>query len=384
MPSIVISPQPFRQITAIQETAAVSKSTPVLSLTLGENLEALVLNQDHNRKALLQIKNTTVTADTPFPLPIGERLTVRVDQLQPNIVLRMITREDTETLRAAESLKFYRSNPGALKDLIVFAKEFFLGNNLKELSGYLTKKDLHNIYNILNKIIISKDNLSNPLFLKDFILALGLTGERRLFRALSDPATLKDEKNGLTLKEILLKLSSELSPLQTTGDDIEPEIRQLVSQLSNFTDDAMKTIESLQIVNVLAQEQDGLFTLQIPLQLPGGIRMQDIYIEGDRKNEHGRGKQYRIVLFLDMDALGELAIDAGVKEGILRCTIKCPDQESFDFMQALLPELRNTLSAIGYDTGSLQCLLDRDIPSWKQEFLNDYSVYSQTTVNVHA
>ncbi len=51
------------------------------------------------------------------------------------------------------------------------------------------------------------------------------------------------------------------------------------------------------------------------------------------------GKQCRIVLFLDMDSLGELAIDMGIMNANLRCTFKCQDQKVFDFMQPLLPEL---------------------------------------------
>ena len=69
---------------------------------------------------------------------------------------------------------------------------------------------MQNLYKILNQIIISEDNIADPLFLKDYIAALGLTGERRLMKALSDPAILKEKKSGATLKEILLKLSAEL------------------------------------------------------------------------------------------------------------------------------------------------------------------------------
>ena len=42
--------------------------------------------------------------------------------------------------------------------------------------------------------------------------------------------------------------------------------------------------------------------------------MQEIFIETDRENgEQDAEKQCRIVLFLDMDSLGELAVDMGLK-----------------------------------------------------------------------
>ena len=91
---------------------------------LGENLNVLVLGNSLERKILLQIKNSTLLADSPFPLQSGETLTVRVDQLHPMIVLRMIPREDAEISKINEFLKLYRSNPDALKEMIASAKRF--------------------------------------------------------------------------------------------------------------------------------------------------------------------------------------------------------------------------------------------------------------------
>ncbi len=372
-----------QQVTTLQESQAVSKAAMMQSFVLGESLDVLVLNNTPGNKALLQIKNATLTAESPFPLPIGEKLTVRVDQLKPSVILRVINRDEGESLRINEFLKFQRSNPGALKDLIVAARTLFSGDTLKNLSEYLPEKDLQGMLKTFDQILISKDNISNPLFLKDFIIALGLTGERRLLKALSESVVPEDRKTALTFKEILLKLSSDLLSLQTLPEDMEPEARQQIRQFSNFAEQATKVIESLQVVNILAQEQDGFFTLQVPLQLPDGIRMQDIFIETDgKKNEPGTGKQYRIVLFLDLDALGELAVDAGVRDGRLHCTIKCSDQDTFDFLQDLLLELQNNLTGMDDNPVAVQCLLERNIRAWKQDFLNDFRFYTQNTVDV--
>lgn len=382
MPSAIASPQSPRDIMILQEAVGVSIPKAIPSLVLGESLNALVLSSSIERKALLQIKNSTVLADTPFPLQNRETLTVRVDQLYPTIVLRIITRDDAEISKIHEFLKLYRSNPGALKDMIGSVNDLLRGDNLRELGNYLSKKDILNFFRILNQIIVSKDNMKNPLFLKESIVALGLTDERRLMKALSDPAILKDNKISLTLKQILMKLSSKLSPIQIASDHTDLDI-QKIGQFSSIADHAATVIETLQIVNIMAQEQDGLFVLRIPFQFPDGIRTQDIFIEADLEmNKQYNGIQCRIVLFLDMDALGELAVDAGLKDGILRCTIKCPDQNVCEFMQPLLLELREALSGMDYSTGSVECVLEQDIQSWKNDFLHDHNLFTQSVIDV--
>jgi len=382
MPSAIASPQPPRRISTLQETPRVSKPTPLPSLVVGENMNVLVLSSSLERKALLQIKNSTLLAYSPFPLQSGETLTVRVDQLHPMIVLRMIPREDAEISKINEFLKLYRSNPNALKEMITSVKDFLSHDNLKVLVKYLSREDIQNMVKVLEKIIISKNNMTNPLFLKDSIVALGLAGERRLMKSLSDAEILRNEKNNPTLKGILLKLSSELTPIPVTSEYNESDT-QKIRQFSHFADHAATVIESLQIVNILAQERDGLFVLHFPFQFPEGIRIQDLFIESDRsRREDDTGKQCRIVLFLNMDILGEIAVDAGIQDRVIRCTLKCSDQHVFDFIQTLLPELHKALSGIDYTISSVQCVLDINIQSWKNDFLSNHHLYSQSVIDV--
>jgi hypothetical protein len=381
MPITIAPPSSNEKIISLQKAAEISKPAPIPPLVLGEQLSVLVLSDSHNYKTLLQVKNSILLAESPSPLQSGETLTVRVDQLHPTLVLRTISAE-SEISRTNEFLKFYRSNPGALKEMITSLKSLFSEGRPDPILHFLPKREIQNLHRILSKIIVSEENIADPLFLKDYVTALGLTGERRLMKALSDPAIFKDKKNGATLKEILLKLSAERSDVQTAPGDNETAGGR-ISQFLDLADHAATVIESLQIVNVLAQEQDGLFTLQIPVQFPDGIRMQEIFIETDRENgEHAAEKQCRIVLFLDMDSLGELAVDTGLSKGALCCTLKCPDQNVFDFIQPLLPALGHTLSEIGYAVGTIQCLLDRNIGSWKQDFLQGHSLFTRNSIDV--
>jgi hypothetical protein len=381
MPPVIVPPQSPRQISTLQTIPHVSKATPIPSLIVGEKLNVLVLSSlEHN--ALLRIKNSTLLAYSPLPLQSGETLMVRVDQLHPMIVLYMIPRNDEEISKMNSFLKLYRSNPAAMKELITTLKDFLSHDSLAVLAKYVSKEEIQNMTKVLEKIIVSKKNITAPLFLKDSIVALGLAGERRLMKSLSDIETLGNEKNNPTLKGILLKLSSELTPISVTSEYIESDT-QKIGQFCQFAGHAATVIESLQIVNILSQEQDGLFLFQFPFQFPDGVRMQDLYIESDRNSKKDEPeKKYRIVLFLDMDTLGEMAVDAGIQDKAIRCTLKCSDQFAFDFLQTLLPELHKALSGIDYTLSSVQCILDRNIQSWKNDFLNNRSLYSKSVIDV--
>lgn len=381
MPAAVTWPASHDKVNALQKTAEVSKPTSKLPLELGERLSVLALADSRNGKTPLRVKNFTLLAESPLPLRSGETLTVQVGQLHPTIILRTIFAEP-ELNKTNESLKLYRSNPGALKEMIVSLKAL-LGEGLPDpVSRLLSPRERLSLHKIMNQLIISEDNIANPLFLKDFIAALGLTGERKLLKALSDPAMLKEGKNDTPLKEILLKLSTGGPDPRNGPGDVESGGSR-THKFSDLAARAATVIESLQIVNVLAQEQDGLFLLQIPVQFPDGVREQEIFIQTDREEGgHDARKECGVVLFLDMDSLGELAVDMALTAGTLHCTLKGPDQEALDFIQPLLPELGQALSNIGYTIDALQCVLDRNIASWKQDFLQDYKLFTQNTIDV--
>jgi hypothetical protein len=382
MPTVIAPSGSDGNIFALQKAAEISKPTLMPSLVPGERLNVLVLGNSHNGKTLLQVKDSALLAESPLPLQSGETLTVQVDQLHPILVLRTISAANHEISITNQFLKVYRSNPDALKEMIGSLKTLFTDGTLKQLSHFLSKQETQNLHNILKQIIISEDNIANPLFLKDYVSALGLTGEHRLMRALSDPSVLKEQKSGVTLKEILLKLSTELTAVQTAlGDDNLDGFP--IRQLSDFADQAATVIESLQIVNVLAQRQDGLYMLQLPIQFPDGIRMQEIFIEADQGNgKEDAEKNCRVVLFLDMDSLGELAVDMGITNATFNCTFKCQDQQVFDFLQPLLPALDQALSETDYTVGIVQCVLDRDVRSWMQDFLQDHSLFTQNSIDL--
>lgn len=359
------------------------RATPTLSV--GEILHAVVVGHSRDQRTLLQIRDSSLVAESRLFFRAGDTLTVRVERLSPRIVLRLMAGEGGEISRISESLKRYRSSPNALKEMITAARELLRGELSKPSSNLLSEKEVMILNRLLDQLVITKENISTPLFLRNYIVALGLTEERRLMTAPSGRAVLKEERQAPTLKGFLRKLSSRLPAPREAIADVEGGRQRQVRQLADFTDRARQVIESFQIVNVLAKEQDGLFVLQIPFHFPDGIRMQEIFIETEAEKNRSRSRKlFRVVLFLDMDSLGTLAVDAAITEGSLRCTFRCPDHQTVGFLQFLLPELAESLSESEYRPVRVDCVLDRELPHWKQDFLHGHRLFTQNTIDVSA
>ena len=156
MPSLIISSNPSQQIAPVQETGRTSGAASLTPLVIGESLGVRVIDCTLDNKILLQVRNSTIVADSPLPLQTGEKLTVRVDQLNPNIVLRIIGRESQDTAKINEFVKLYRSNPGAMKEMLATAKSIFENENLTELSNHISTRDIQTIQKILDRIIFSE------------------------------------------------------------------------------------------------------------------------------------------------------------------------------------------------------------------------------------
>jgi hypothetical protein len=385
MPTLTISPEALQSVVRTPDVASTTHTASPKAFILGEVLDVLVTGHQPGQRVQLQIGDSSVIADTPVPLQLGDKLTVRVGQLHPALVLRIVGQPDEETVKLNDFVKLYRSNPDALKDVLTGFREFLSGNRLDALSGHLNPKDLLGLSKIMEKLIISKAKAENPQYLKDCVSALGLTVERDLLKALSDPTLLVAGKGDPTLKEILLRLASELQVFDANGHSSRTGTLPQADGFSRLVDQALRVIESLQIVNVLAQEQDQLFAFQVPFQCADGIRMQDVFIETDQSGSgSAKGRRYKVVLFVDMDALGEMAIEAGVQEGKLQCTIKCHTQETTAFVADYLPELQDKLADLGYVAPQIRCTLAGDLCSWKQDFLSEHRLYSQNTINICA
>jgi len=385
MTSLTIANQSLPPSVLSLERGILSPAAAPGSLILGERLEALVIGRYSEQKVRLQLGSFIVTADSQISLNVGDKLTVRVERLFPAVILRVFDGASKELLRIGEFLKSYRANPDALKGLLQEARTLFGAERQDPFPERLSKGEIQSVVRLLGQIVVSKDNVGRPLYLKESLTALGLDFERGLLRTPAGGTGTKGESAPSSLKEVLLKWSAEGSIPGATTEPASSVTPDQGTALRTFVEQALRVIESLQMVNVLAQEQDQLTVLQIPCQCADGIRMQDLFIERDgRGGQDGQEGGYRVVLFVDLDALGTLAVEASLQKGRFQCTIKGPDSAVLDYLGKSLPELEAQLAQLGYREARVQCLTEDDLPAWRRDFLMQYSLYSQSSINVSA
>jgi len=381
--------------------------------TKGEVVDALVREKLDGQKVVLVMKNQHIMADSEIPLAEGEKIAVKVDQLQPKVVLRVLSQDQAEAGRLKEMqpikeyLLLHRSNPEALKAVITESQDVLTPQMLDGLARNLNQEDLKVLVKSFQDIVFTKSSTGEPDFVKDYISKLGLVQENNLMKIVKDQV--KEGRTGVpvskgeaettapddagrvktaadNLKVQLMRLSDDIERLFEKGAVKDEKVAQQLNRLGDFAGRAVKSLESQQVVNVLMQESDNRFMLQIPFQLQGGIRMAEVYVEKDRDagRKDPEGRSYRVVFFLDMDAIGSVMVDANIREKRISCTMKCETEPVRAFAAAQLPVLENSLAAQGYQIDFFSCSLEKSIAEEKHQYVSGQNFYAEHAVHVIA
>lgn len=364
-----------------------TQSKTEIALSPGQTLTVTVQEKLPGNQYQLAVRNTIITATSDIPLKEGEKLQVKVQSLQPQIILT-VTDASKQALEAKvnEKLIQWRINPESMAQVIDKSSEF--AQNLKSVSlpSGFSGKDAEGLLKILNNIVFSPRTKSNPLFVKDFITKTGLMLERDLsslaMRKFGESSAAPSDN----LKASLLKLSDALGlALQDTTKFDDVTVQKLLN-MTSFTSEALKTVETGQTVNVVYQQNENGLYLQIPLSLGEMYRQADIFIRPDDKNapETKKYSSCSVSIFLDLDYLGELAIEAGVREGRIHCIIKCEKEETRELLDASSQMLRDALTAIGYGVDRVECMKTSDLAAQKAEFIEQQILGTTDLVNSYA
>ncbi|MBW2632005.1 MAG: hypothetical protein JRC90_09670 [Deltaproteobacteria bacterium] len=346
-------------------------------LSVGEVVEAEIVESARYGKALILMKNSPVMVYSGLPLKKGEKIAVRVAQLHPRVVLHVVQNEISQKPRLMDYLRFYRSNPKALSEFFMEGIDRFNHEKLGELAGRFEKEDVRNIQNILKSLIFSRESLKSPLFFRDYIYKFGYLMEKELRE------TLKRRSGGTTdapqnLKELLLRVSGRLQSL------MEIENLPAAEKLAGFVRSSLQTIESHQAVNYLFQEYEGKYIFQIPLLFPENMGLAEIYVKFGDQEGKGRRKEKSVLFLLNMDVLGDIVVEAKIKTRKIGCVLKCGNENVCDFIRPFLQELGDRFMALGYEIDYLKCVTEKDNLKIKNEHREFQNLFALESVDILA
>jgi len=365
-----------------------SLQTPFEGVVLGETLEATILEKLAGNKYTVALKNVNIPATSNSPLNIGEKLTVKVNSLHPQIVLNVIgSNSQGGTAAVNDNLLQWRANPEALVQVAgKFAGIAGLLKNI-DLPETFLEGDVKKLIKLFDDIILSRQTKANRLFLKDFASRTGLLPENSLQQIIKDSSSKAIAKPlNDNLKELLLKLSAAANNILRGDPQPDLELKVKLNNIMAFTGETLKAIEVSEVINSVFQESDNGLVLQIPVALADDFRLADVFITPDGKDQQGKKNfsSCSVALFLDLDILGKIAAHANFRTGSINCVIRCEREEIRNLIADNLDELKNALTRSGYQIGYIDCVQAEGLTKGREEFLARQSFFVDQLVNFFA
>lgn len=364
----------------------VKSSVLLPPLTVGQEVDAEVVEELPGGTVLVNIQGTLLEAEAPENVPVGKAFSARVEQLRPQLVLQLFGETLQEIARDANS-DLHAQATRLLRENI--PHHTVAGESFDALTRELTSFVDQPVHEALPASLMKLQALIKKLLpdqaaptaerLVAFVRDSGLQYEAKLFHAaennLRDLARVAEEDlKGLLLRalrdlktaeshdseasrspRVEAKTSSQL--LQSLGSQATvvttPSSRDITASLTNH----LEHIESQQAVNLLAQAQGEPYQLQIPLFTGQGMTTAFLSIEPERQGngetERGRngekGKGYNILFMLDLDGFGQTRIDAHIGEKSLWVAFYVSQDNSLSLLKKELPGFHETLRVLGYE-----------------------------------
>ncbi len=330
------------------ETRLRPANAGLATLQPGQELEAVVIEELADGRLVLDIGGALLEANDPGSLAVGQRLRLRVDLTEPQVLLHILEQDLPFRGEVARLLRQRLPSEGqgplgALENLLESAAAFEPNAPapawLEKLRAFLTR-------------LINAREAMTPERLQELVRDGGLHYEMKLSRAAAvRDADLTKIAEG-DLKGLLLGALEEL----TAAGAAAPQ-RALAGQLYR--------LEGQQAANLLAQLDGRAFQLHVPLFTGAGFTDVAVAIErdgGGRSERDRRGAgEYAVLFALDLEEFGRLRIDARVRGSFLSAVFYADHEPSLMQLRLELPQLQESLQALGFSRVALGARSLRDL-----------------------
>jgi hypothetical protein len=327
-------------------------------LELGQELDAVVVEELDGGRLLLKIVAMLIDADSPGGLAAGQHVRLRVEQLQPNVVLHVTDIEPTIEAEAARLLRSHlpaHADSGELLDSLQ-NELAALTNPRADATPTLAK--FATLCESIKALLAGGTPLT-PEQLAALARDGGLFYEAKLFTAAATDFERMLDIGDHDLKGLLL---SALQDSQARAFSAGLQ-RALSAQLDN--------LETQQAVNLLAQLDGGAFQMQIPFFTGAGFSTVALAVETDGHTPAGKqGKGnggYSLLFLLDLENFGRTRINAHIDAKELRAIFYVDREGSLRLIRQELPAFREILTELGYSNVFLAARPLKELPQEKQE-----------------
>ncbi|MCX7817070.1 MAG: hypothetical protein N2317_06135 [Syntrophales bacterium] len=349
----------------------------------GAVFEAYVLKKNGDA-VVLQIGNRNLlTVRTETHVEAGSSLLLRVKNVFPRIELEILSTKESDS-----GIKYYlllhRSNPQRFTHSLM---EFFKCiDALRDVSPYtreVVTKHVERVNHFLKRILFSfvRGGEGSP-DISGYVKHMGLIFESGLLKTLHDNRSDSKIRERAGLKGAYLELLQVLRNLMESTDDCLE--RMFIEQFCKKVQEAVESIETLQILNVVAEQYGDPYYFPIPVMIPGGILQQDLYIERWIQSESTNERTYHFVMLLNPDMLGEIFVEVWIKGKSMDCHICCCEKSTHFEISEQLPKLKDLLIDAGFIVNYFTCTYEADFKRMITDYRSRLFVNNLETLSVFA
>lgn len=314
-------------------------------LNQGEILEGLILGQEGPNHFRMRIKGQDLNVETQIPLPANGKISIEVEAVAPQVVLKLLSANGADDLSALSQLKKYlgegvpldklAENLSALRKMDLGSLPQAIQKTIQELKNLLSQYDL--------------SFLTDPQGLREKILQSGLFWENRLQQVVQEKG---DEAflqiNRQDVKGLLVKLKSQIQgAFVTEGSD-----GKTFSKTENWVkgvDAYLQKIETYQFLNQRYADSSEKWMILLPLWIGQSLQ----FLELDLGFSGGEGaspekNETSLLFLLQIPEIGRIRIEVLIRSDALFCRFGLADPSFQAWIQQNLPDLEKRLTALGF------------------------------------
>ncbi len=316
------------ELTLQKETG---KPYSIPNLKQGQLVPAKVLALLPQNKAQLLVAGQKVIAKTDLPLTPGTELVLEVTQEKDALSFRLAPASVLSSPSSSNS------------DLSTSLVRFF--GQIDELLPELGKTQAPDIKNILQNIAL-KSGTRDDQFLPKLLENMGLTLENKIGTALADP-------QGSAMRQMMDEMAKQdlkaavLSFMTIETDD----------ETSNTMRGVSNALESFQQLNSQTGDSNR-FLLPFPVLVGEQFDFGQLFVDTGKKEAAGGDNENRVIqiaFLMRLTALGNIRADFSILKKAITGRFLLEDQETCDYLQSLVPELKNQLASLDYKAHKIEC-----------------------------
>jgi hypothetical protein len=294
---------------------------------------------------LIRIKGEKILVENRGPsLTQGRELTLRVEEIHPQVILKIIPEESLSEFRIESFLMKYLSADWPLETLA----EKLAG--LWRISPETMDPEVQNTLRQLFSLVNLFSPLASPLDpgeLQRVVAQSGLFWESKLRRFIQGQT--EDYFDSLLegdLKGLLLKLKLQLNSLvQQNRIPASALIENIARALDQFGD----KIELYQILNLSQAESMENVLFLFPLWVHNNLQFVELNFSFPRQGaEPSAEEEFSIFFLLHFPDWGRMRIEVRVKGKSLYCSFTVSAPKVKEVLDRALPELSARLHQLGY------------------------------------